>query len=198
MNIFKYRINIVIMDKYLMYSILELIKSGNNTIDKLCKALNVDRFKIEDMLSFLETSGYVRKRKKGFLIKKEVYELTPSGDELRIKLRREISNEIEYATKLVKEEKREEAKQVLQPMIDYIPLFITFGLIQDMLLLSFLTDFMGLVLPFTLISGFEEGIDNIDNSGESESTDVDTTDSDVDFGDSDVDTGDVDFDVDMF
>ena len=183
MNIFKYGINVLIMNKYLTYSILELIKSGNNTIDKLCRALNVDRFKIEDMISFLEASGYIQRKKKGFLIKKDVLELTPSGDELRVKLRREISNEIEYATKLVKEERYEEAKQVLQPMVDYIPLLATFGLIQDMLLLSFLADFMGIMLPMTLMSSIAAS---------------EVEEDDEEFEESDVDTDDMDFDVDMF
>ncbi len=135
------------MDKYLEYSMLELIKSGNDTPDKLAERLNMPREDVEQALSALESRGLVERYRKGLLVKKTAYKLTELGEKERVRLREEASKEIEKASQLVRENRYEEAKQVLEPMEEYIPVFASLGLMTDAMLISFLATYMGIMLP---------------------------------------------------
>ncbi|OYT26118.1 MAG: hypothetical protein B6V02_02335 [Thermoprotei archaeon ex4572_64] len=136
------------MNEYLKFIILELIRRGYDTLNKIIDNLeDVDPKEVENTLKELEDQELIKKVKKGLIVKREVYTLTYNGYEELNRLRSKVEEKLKQASELVRLGRREEASEVLSPLVDFLPLLVMFGFIQDFMLLSFLSSMYGIALP---------------------------------------------------
>ncbi len=118
-------------------SVLLLLLKFDRAED-ISKALNVRVEDVKHVLRKLEAEGFVQSRKKGFLIKREVFELTKAGFERATEIKSELEK---FARELERmyEREPERVKEVVGENALLLPLLITFGLI-NLPLLSMLAE----------------------------------------------------------
>ncbi len=156
------------MDKYISYLILESIVRGCDTKSCIMRRLSgIDRNKIKETLQELRNGGYIVEKIEGRLIRKVKYEITEDGkrllEQLREDVRREVTEKISRTKKLVEEKRHEEAKAEIEPIAEYIPALAALGLIEDLALLSFLSDVLAIPLMALTTAELAEELEDIED-----------------------------------
>ncbi|WP_069808117.1 HTH domain-containing protein [Vulcanisaeta thermophila] len=128
------------MELTLKEEILILLREkGPLTADEIAHYLGVDVESVAKELNYLENDKIVTRTKRGFLIKRDAYELTPTGLEEANKALEKLkvlANRITTAAP-------DEAVQLLNEYAQLIPLMLLLNLIpMDLLLLAGFTEFM--------------------------------------------------------
>ena len=109
-------------------SVLLLLLRFNRAED-ISEALNVRIEDVEAVLKRLESEGFVERKKKGFLLKKDVFELTERGFEKAVELRKNLE-EVARDLERVHEKDPERAAKIIEKDPLLLPLLITLGLIN--------------------------------------------------------------------
>ncbi|NPA23601.1 MAG: hypothetical protein GXO23_04835 [Crenarchaeota archaeon] len=158
------------LDKHVLYLILEAIQKGATSDRKLTTRLSgLSRDLIEKTLREAEKQGLIEVEEHGHVIKRRILKLTDKGKETLEQLRREVLTQVqkslEETKRLITEGKHEEAKQKARELKHVASSLAALGLLQEMvqdtLLLTFLSDTLG--IPILFAQDITDDVDDLEN-----------------------------------
>jgi len=109
------------------YAVLEAIARGIDTAEKISERVGLERGDVERVLRHLEISGLVARVRKGLVLKKEAYALTPTGWRRLDEWRERAKADLEKAAILKSRGGDDEATamEVLTPYMAVLPFLLT-------------------------------------------------------------------------
>jgi DNA-binding MarR family transcriptional regulator len=107
------------------YAVLEAIARGANSYSKISKLTGISIYNVLEIVNQLEAEGLIERKIKGFIFKKEVYELTSKGKIVLNEWREKAIADLKKAEELKEEGKEEEAKEILVPYMQILPFILT-------------------------------------------------------------------------
>ena len=107
-----------------LYVVLEAIARGIDNKDKISEELELPETRVEEILRSLEATGLITRSTKGIIIKRETYSLTPSGWRKLDEWRNMAANDLKKAEELRKTGREEEAIEILQPYLAFLPFLL--------------------------------------------------------------------------
>ena len=138
-------------------AVLLAIAEGLNNPKDIAKKLNVRIEDIKVAINSLEAGGFIVRKVKGFIFKREVYELTKIGFDRVVKIKEELKNVAEEFRKAYELGDRMKIERLYHDYGYFIPFMVAFGLL-DLVWLSMLTD-------IDVFGDVDEFVDDFDDSG---------------------------------
>ncbi|MCC6013481.1 MAG: MarR family transcriptional regulator [Candidatus Verstraetearchaeota archaeon] len=129
------------------YAVLEAIARGANSYSKISKLTGISIYNVLEIVNQLEAEGLIERKIKGFIFKKEVYELTSKGKIVLNEWREKAIADLKKAEELKEEGKEEEAKEILVPYMQILPFILTldvfsFLALSELMMLISMTDIL--------------------------------------------------------
>ncbi len=122
-------------------AVLLAIAKGLNDPKRIAKKLNVRIEDIKFAIDSLEAKGLIVRKTKGLIFKKEIYELTKEGFERVERIREELRKVADEFKTAYESGDRERLRMLYQDYYYFIPLMVTFGLLDLIWLSTLLSDF---------------------------------------------------------
>ncbi|WP_457550365.1 MarR family transcriptional regulator [Archaeoglobus sp.] len=122
-------------------AVLLAIAKGLNDLKRIAKKLNVRMEDVKYAIDGLEAKGLIARKTKGLIFKKEVYELTKEGFERVERIKEELEKVADEFKTAYESGDRERLKMLYQDYYYFIPLMVTFGLLDLIWLSTLLSDF---------------------------------------------------------
>ncbi|HWQ18012.1 MAG TPA: helix-turn-helix domain-containing protein [Sulfolobales archaeon] len=107
-----------------LYAVLEAIARGIDNKDKISEELELPETMVEEILRSLEAAGLITRSTKGIIVKRETYSLTPSGWRKLDEWRDRAASDLKKAEELRKTGREEEAIEILQPYLAFLPFLL--------------------------------------------------------------------------
>lgn len=120
-----------------LYVVLEAIARGIDTRNRISEELGLQRERVDEILASLDAMGLIARTARGLIIKREAYTLTPSGWRVLDEWRERARRDLEKAEDL-RRAGREEAMEVLQPYLAFLPFLLALEHLSIVGLYSFL------------------------------------------------------------
>ncbi|NHV45223.1 MAG: MarR family transcriptional regulator [Candidatus Verstraetearchaeota archaeon] len=129
------------------YAVLEAIARGANSYSKISKLTGISIYNVLEIINQLEAEGLIERKIKGFIFKKEAYELTSKGKIVLNEWREKAIADLKKAEELKEEGKEEEAKEILVPYMQILPFILTldvfsFLALSELMMLISMTDIL--------------------------------------------------------
>ncbi len=157
-------------DRHILYLILEAIQKGASTDRKLHTRLTgLSRELLENTIKEAEKQGLIQIEEQGHIIRRRTFKLTEKGKQTLEQLRKEVLSQVENSLKqthkLIKEGKHEEAKKKAKEIEHIVPALAAMGILQEMvddtLLLTFLTNTLGVPITPVMLDFEEDNVEDI-------------------------------------
>ncbi len=147
-----------------LYAVLEAIARGIDSRDRISEELGLEGNAINEILRGLEAAGLIRRTTRGLIIKREAYTLTPSGWRKLDEWRERAKKDLERAEELRKAGREEEAAELLQPYLAFLPFLLALEHLSILGLYDLIGSGQGFDEP--LANDLESSYDDLDAAEE--------------------------------